>query len=56
MVTSGRAVSGRRGRVRLGDVRHVFASPRRAREQLGFDAGIDFERGMRHFATTPLRD
>jgi dTDP-L-rhamnose 4-epimerase len=38
------------GEFRLGDVRHVFASPERARSQLGFDASEDFESGMREFA------
>jgi dTDP-L-rhamnose 4-epimerase len=31
---------------RLGDVRHVFASPARAREVLGFEASVPFERGV----------
>jgi dTDP-L-rhamnose 4-epimerase len=43
------------GEFRLGDVRHVFASPERARSQLGFDASEDFEAGMREFAAAPLR-
>jgi len=44
------------GGFRLGDVRHVFASPRRAAEQLGFTAVIPFEQGMTEFAHAPLRD
>jgi dTDP-L-rhamnose 4-epimerase len=44
------------GGYRLGDVRHVFASPARATDQLGFVASTDFERGMREFANAPLRD
>jgi dTDP-L-rhamnose 4-epimerase len=44
------------GRYRLGDVRHVFASTRRAQEVLGFRASISFARGMREFASAPLRD
>jgi dTDP-L-rhamnose 4-epimerase len=40
---------------RAGDVRHVFASPERAREVLAFEASEDFEAGMREFATLPLR-
>jgi dTDP-L-rhamnose 4-epimerase len=43
------------GEWRAGDVRHVFASPERAREALGFVAEEDFEAGMREFATLPLR-
>jgi UDP-glucose 4-epimerase len=38
------------GEFRRGDVRHVFASPRRARERLGFDARIGLEEGMRELA------
>jgi len=44
------------GGSRAGDVRHVFASPDRAREQLGYRAEIDFAEGIRGFATAPLRD
>jgi nucleoside-diphosphate-sugar epimerase len=33
----------------------VFASPRRAREMLGFETTIPFERGIAEFATDPLR-
>jgi len=43
------------GTYRLGDVRHVFASATRAREELGFFATIGFEDGMREFATASLR-
>jgi dTDP-L-rhamnose 4-epimerase len=43
------------GGYRVGDVRHVFASPRRASEQLGFEARIGFDEGMRAFATAELR-
>jgi dTDP-L-rhamnose 4-epimerase len=43
------------GEFRLGDVRHIFASPRRAQRELGFRADIGFEEGMRSFATAPLR-
>jgi dTDP-L-rhamnose 4-epimerase len=43
------------GEFRLGDVRHVFASVKRARERLGFSAAEDFEAGMREFAFAPLR-
>lgn len=43
------------GEYRLGDVRHVFASPARARDVLGFAAREDFDAGMREFATARLR-
>ncbi len=43
------------GEYRLGDVRHVFASPTRARVALGFDAREDFATGMAQFARSPLR-
>ena len=43
------------GRYRLGDVRHVFASPQRAAEQLGFEAMVGFREGMKRFATASLR-
>ena len=36
---------------RLGDVRHVFASAKRAEAQLGFRACEDFDAGMAEFAT-----
>jgi len=40
---------------RLGDVRHVFADPGRAREELGFEAEVDLARGMAEFAAADLR-
>ena len=43
------------GDFRVGDVRHVFASARRAERSLGFTAGEDFESGMAEFAGAPLR-
>jgi len=43
------------GEYRLGDVRHVFASPARAAAELGFEATEDFDLGMREFARAPLR-
>jgi dTDP-L-rhamnose 4-epimerase len=43
------------GEWRAGDVRHVFASPKRAATILGFRAGEDFEAGMREFAEARLR-
>ncbi len=43
------------GGYRLGDIRHVFASPERAADRLGFRARIGFEDGMREFANVALR-
>jgi len=43
------------GGYRLGDVRHVFASPTRAAAELGFRASVGFDEGMREFAQAPLR-
>jgi len=43
------------GRYRLGDVRHVVASPQRAADELGFTARIGFSEGIQEFATAALR-
>lgn len=43
------------GAYRLGDVRHVVASPDRARSLLGFTAETSFADGMRDFAKARLR-
>jgi dTDP-L-rhamnose 4-epimerase len=43
------------GQYRLGDVRHVVASPERAADELGFRARISFADGVREFATARLR-
>jgi dTDP-L-rhamnose 4-epimerase len=43
------------GGYRLGDVRHVVASPERAGRGLGFRATVGPEQGLREFATAPLR-
>ncbi len=43
------------GRYRLGDVRHIVASPDKAARELGFRAAILPERGLAAFATDPLR-
>ncbi len=43
------------GAYRLGDVRHVFASPDRARAELGFVAQMTFADGISQFARAPLR-
>jgi dTDP-L-rhamnose 4-epimerase len=40
---------------RLGDVRHVVASPERAAAELGFRAQVRFADGVAEFATAPLR-
>ena len=40
---------------RLGDVRHVFASPEKAERELGFRARVGFREGIASFATAPLR-
>ena len=44
------------GDYRLGDVRHVVASPARAATELGFTAQVSFAEGMREFASAPLRE
>ncbi len=43
------------GGYRLGDVRHVVASPALAEVELGFAAAIAPEEGLAQFATAPLR-
>ncbi|OLE23903.1 MAG: NAD-dependent dehydratase [Actinobacteria bacterium 13_1_20CM_3_71_11] len=43
------------GQFRAGDVRHVVASPDRARRELGFAARVPFATGIAGFATAPLR-
>jgi dTDP-L-rhamnose 4-epimerase len=43
------------GRYRLGDVRHVVASPELARKELGFSAHVSPVEGIPIFATAPLR-
>jgi dTDP-L-rhamnose 4-epimerase len=43
------------GQFRLGDVRHVFASARKAEAELGFSATEDFDAGMAEFGNPPLR-
>jgi dTDP-L-rhamnose 4-epimerase len=40
---------------RLGDIRHVFASPARAADVLGFRAEVAFAEGVGEFAAAPLR-
>jgi dTDP-L-rhamnose 4-epimerase len=43
------------GRYRIGDARHIVASPARALRELGWRPGIDFETGMKEFALAPMR-
>jgi len=43
------------GRYRLGDVRHIVASPDKARRDLGFTAAVPPDEGLPAFATAPLR-
>jgi dTDP-L-rhamnose 4-epimerase len=43
------------GEYRLGDVRHIVASPEAAARDLGFRARTGFAEGMTEFATAPLR-
>ncbi|GAA1808725.1 NAD-dependent epimerase/dehydratase family protein [Nocardioides hankookensis] len=43
------------GGYRLGDVRHIVASPEKARAELGFAASVRPADGLREFATAPLR-
>jgi dTDP-L-rhamnose 4-epimerase len=44
------------GEFRLGDVRHIVASPARAARELGFRAQTRFTEGMAEFAHAPLRE
>src|SRR5262249_32372071 len=43
------------GGYRVGDVRHVFADPQRARDRLRFVATVPFDAGMREFSSARLR-
>src|SRR5215468_6329650 len=43
------------GEYRLGDVRHIVASPQAATRDLGFRARIGFAEGVAEFARAPLR-
>ncbi|MBM6403369.1 NAD-dependent epimerase/dehydratase family protein [Phycicoccus sp. CSK15P-2] len=53
---SGRGLEPRvTGQYRIGDVRHVVASPVRAAAELGFTAEVLPEDGLAAFATAPLR-
>jgi dTDP-L-rhamnose 4-epimerase len=44
------------GEFRLGDVRHIVASPAAAERDLGFRAQVSFADGMAGFARAPLRE
>jgi dTDP-L-rhamnose 4-epimerase len=44
------------GEYRLGDVRHIVASPEGAARDLGFRAQTPFVAGMAEFARAPLRE
>ncbi len=43
------------GEYRIGDVRHIFASPDRLIGELGWRPAVEFETGMKEFATAPMR-
>jgi dTDP-L-rhamnose 4-epimerase len=43
------------GGARPGDVRHIVASPDRARAHLGFEAHVEFTEGVTAFAGEPQR-
>ena len=44
------------GEYRLGDVRHIVASPATAARDLGFRAQTSFADGIAEFAQAPLRE
>jgi dTDP-L-rhamnose 4-epimerase len=43
------------GRYRVGDVRHIVASPARIRAELGWAPRVDFATGMAELASAPMR-
>ena len=43
------------GRYRVGDVRHIFASPKRLIAELGWRPAVDFATGTAEFANAPMR-
>jgi dTDP-L-rhamnose 4-epimerase len=55
MVSAGRVTPKVTGEFRAGDIRHIVASPERARRELGFAATVSPEVGLPAFATAPLR-
>lgn len=44
------------GEYRLGDVRHITASSKRLRNELGWRPAVGFPEGMKSFAVAPLRE
>lgn len=44
------------GRYRLGDVRHIFASPERIMREFGWSPSVGFEEGIEELAKAPLSD
>jgi dTDP-L-rhamnose 4-epimerase len=55
LLSDGRVEPEVTGEYRLGDVRHVVASPELARRELGFTAQVTPQSGLKEFATAPLR-
>jgi dTDP-L-rhamnose 4-epimerase len=43
------------GEYRLGDVRHIVASPERLMRELGWRPAVDFETGIKELALAPMR-
>jgi|HubBroStandDraft_4_1064222.scaffolds.fasta_scaffold36193_3 dTDP-L-rhamnose 4-epimerase len=43
------------GEYRVGDVRHIVASPRRLMAELGWRPGVEFETGIKELALDPMR-
>jgi dTDP-L-rhamnose 4-epimerase len=43
------------GEYRIGDVRHIFASPGRANRELNWRPAVEFDAGIKEFATAPMR-
>jgi dTDP-L-rhamnose 4-epimerase len=43
------------GRFRIGDARHIVASPARLIAELGWRPSVDFHTGMTEFAAAPMR-
>lgn len=44
------------GRYRLGDVRHIFASPKRIMQEFGWSPSVDFEEGIAELAKSTLSE
>jgi dTDP-L-rhamnose 4-epimerase len=42
------------GQYRIGDVRHIVASPQRLMRETGWRPAVDFESGMKEFAHEPM--